>query len=199
MKFVFWGESLNSDRGDGIFGDIIFLSNHRTLFDWLFLFPLCVRGKTAASLIIALKKPLKKVPFMGWLCQFVHFMFLDRDWEKDRINIAKNVSFNQLSASSCRSSNAFLLFPEGTDLSEVYPFLMRLLFTSFRKILREVIVGQTRMALRITNTCFVLGYFFFLGKIYAHNQPSPVGFEGSLNVHGVVVMLCMTLLLGTLF
>ncbi len=39
------------------------------------------------TLKVVLKDSVNRIPFVGWACQMFGFIFLSRDWEKDKITI----------------------------------------------------------------------------------------------------------------
>ncbi|KAG1689629.1 hypothetical protein DVH05_020258 [Phytophthora capsici] len=92
----------------------LWLSNHRTRIDWMLLWSVAWRTHTLHQLRIVLKAPLRKIPIFGWAMQHFIFIFLHRHWADDQVNLQKLLPF--LSAKEPEAS--YLLFPEGTDLSE---------------------------------------------------------------------------------
>ncbi|KAL4238498.1 Lysocardiolipin acyltransferase 1 [Mactra antiquata] len=104
-----------------IYGDVppneaatLMIMNHRTRFDWLFLFSYQVRHASVRRYTISLKNMLKFIPGIGWAMQIAGYIFLDRKWEEDQqtifrcLKVFKHVNFNA----------QILLFPEGTDLTK---------------------------------------------------------------------------------
>ena len=60
---------------------VLFISNHRTRLDWMFLWFLALCADTAAGLRIILKAGLRHVPFFGFSLQHFEFCFLEvRRW-----------------------------------------------------------------------------------------------------------------------
>ncbi|CAH0517551.1 unnamed protein product [Peronospora belbahrii] len=92
----------------------IWLSNHRTRIDWMLLWTLAWRTRTLHQLRIVLKAPLRNIPIFGWAMQHFVFIFLERRWAEDQMKLRKLLPY--LTATEPKAS--YLLFPEGTDLSE---------------------------------------------------------------------------------
>ena len=64
-------------------------------------------------LYIILKESLKRIPVIGWGMQFSQFIFLKRNWEKDKVNLATHLAkLNKLAEPMW-----LMLFPEGTNLA----------------------------------------------------------------------------------
>ena len=62
---------------------------------------------------IVLKESLKRIPIIGWGMQFSQFIFLKRNWEKDKPNLAGHLQkLNEPSKPMW-----LLIFPEGTNLA----------------------------------------------------------------------------------
>ncbi|KAL4167337.1 hypothetical protein KRP22_012823 [Phytophthora ramorum] len=92
----------------------LWLSNHRTRIDWMLLWSVAWRTRTLHQLRIVLKAPLRKIPIFGWAMQHFIFIFLQRRWADDQVNLRKLLPF----LTSAEPEASYLLFPEGTDLSE---------------------------------------------------------------------------------
>jgi 1-acyl-sn-glycerol-3-phosphate acyltransferase len=95
---------------------VLLLCNHRTKVDLLFLLCLFNHSKLLSYLTIQLQSKLSSLPFLGWMCQFFQYMFVDLNdttkWETaDRTNILESMA--------CQTGDAptYLLFCEGTSLS----------------------------------------------------------------------------------
>ncbi|KAG6602871.1 Lysocardiolipin acyltransferase [Phytophthora cinnamomi] len=92
----------------------LWLSNHRTRIDWMLLWSVAWRTRTLHQLRIVLKAPLRKIPIFGWAMQHFIFIFLQRRWADDQVNLRRLLPF----LTSAEPEASYLLFPEGTDLSE---------------------------------------------------------------------------------
>ena len=66
------------------------------------------------TLKIALKEPMRKIPFFGWAMQAFLFIFLARN---DREGDLKRLRARLTHMVGHGDDVALLLFPEGTDLS----------------------------------------------------------------------------------
>ncbi|RLN66918.1 hypothetical protein BBJ29_004977 [Phytophthora kernoviae] len=89
----------------------LWLSNHRTRIDWMLLWSVALRTRTLHQLRIVLKAPLRKIPIFGWAMQHFIFIFLVRSvWH------SPNWLLPFLTSTEPEAS--YLLFPEGTDLSD---------------------------------------------------------------------------------
>ena len=93
---------------------VVLMCNHHCRLDWLFLWSLATRRAWAGSLCIALKAPLKSAGPFGWAMQAFLFVFLSRSSRE-----ADLASLRRTLADAVRSRRpiAFLIFPEGTDIS----------------------------------------------------------------------------------
>ncbi|KDN52125.1 acyltransferase-domain-containing protein [Tilletiaria anomala UBC 951] len=142
QKFVIRDENRRGPDGLGTVTQVkmpdrsVWISNHQVYVDWLYLWCVAYYANMADSIIIILKASLKKVPFVGWGMQFFRFIFLARNWQADRMPLAKHLSFlaershsqhdktdkkrqddNVADAKAARASPAkllLLIFPEGT-------------------------------------------------------------------------------------
>ena len=64
-------------------------------------------------LYIVLKESLRRIPVIGWGIQLSQFIFLKRNWEKDKPNLSKHLQkLNKIT-----DPMWLLLFPEGTNLA----------------------------------------------------------------------------------
>ncbi len=65
-------------------------------------------------IFIVLKESLKRIPVIGWGMRLSQFIFLKRNWEQDKPQMAKHFQkLNKLSLPMW-----LLIFPEGTNLAE---------------------------------------------------------------------------------
>lgn len=92
---------------------IVLIANHQIYTDWLYLWWTAYCSGMHGRLYIILKESLKKIPILGWGMQFNQFIFLKRNWEKDRGHMAQALQrLNKLA-----DPMWLLLFPEGTNLA----------------------------------------------------------------------------------
>ncbi|GAA5977858.1 hypothetical protein JCM5350_006199 [Sporobolomyces pararoseus] len=99
----------------------IWIANHQTLADWLFLWTFYYLTDSSPSLYIALKSSLKKIPIIGQACNWFGFAFLERNWSKDKVNFERQLdgmSKDCKAAGEEEGKLDFLLFPEGTIVTE---------------------------------------------------------------------------------
>ncbi|TMW62397.1 hypothetical protein Poli38472_009890 [Pythium oligandrum] len=92
----------------------LWISNHRTRIDWMLAWSMAVRLQVLDRLKIILKAPLRKIPIFGWAMQHFLFIFLNRRWADDQVMLKEYLPF------LCEKEKgaSFLIFPEGTDLSD---------------------------------------------------------------------------------
>lgn len=88
----------------------VFISNHATNFDWLFLWDFFLRQNRLLYEKIVLKGTLKVVPYFGWAMQVMKFLFLARNKDTDLPYLRAMMD----SWCAARTPVQILLFPEGT-------------------------------------------------------------------------------------
>ncbi|EOD19916.1 hypothetical protein EMIHUDRAFT_224889 [Emiliania huxleyi CCMP1516] len=94
---------------------VLLVCNHNSRVDWMYVWVLAARFGVAERLKIALKDSLRRAPLFGWAMQAFLFVFLSRrDRDADLGTLRSVLSY---CAHGLREPTAFLLFPEGTDLS----------------------------------------------------------------------------------
>lgn len=64
---------------------------------------------------VVLKESLRRIPIIGWGMQFSQFIFLKRNWEKDKDRLAAHLQ----KLNSAAAPMWLMLFPEGTNLHPV--------------------------------------------------------------------------------
>ncbi|KAI0238534.1 Lysocardiolipin acyltransferase 1 [Lamellibrachia satsuma] len=92
----------------------VIMMNHRTRLDWMYFWSVLVRQSGASTEKIILKSPLKHIPGAGWAMQQVAFMFIDRQWDRDR----KVLTYLMNHYTDLNVNMQILIFPEGTDLTK---------------------------------------------------------------------------------
>jgi 1-acyl-sn-glycerol-3-phosphate acyltransferase len=92
---------------------LVLIANHQIYTDWLYLWWIAYTNGMHGRLYIVLKESLRRIPVIGWGMQFYQFIFMKRNWEQDKPNMAKHLQ--KLNKSS--SPMWLLLFPEGTNLA----------------------------------------------------------------------------------
>lgn len=110
------GQLLKSSDGNLILDfpeRIVLVANHQIYTDWLYLWWIAYCNGMHGRLYIILKESLKKIPILGWGMQLSQFIFLKRNWEQDKPNMASALQrLNNLT-----DPMWLLLFPEGTNLA----------------------------------------------------------------------------------
>ena len=91
----------------------LFLSNHRTRLDWLFLWNYFFLQRRLLHQKIVLKSQLKALGPFGWAMQFLRFLFLKRQLAEDAHTMREFFG----AWADLDYPLQLLLFPEGTDLS----------------------------------------------------------------------------------
>jgi len=91
----------------------VVLMNHHNELDWLYGWMVADRAKLLGNGRVYAKKMLQYVPVLGWCFRLSDVIFLERNWEKDKDNLA--VKLNELL--DYPSPVWVLLYPEGTRLS----------------------------------------------------------------------------------
>jgi len=89
----------------------LIITNHRTRLDWMFLWGFFLREGRLRNLKIVMKDMLKRVPGFGWPMQTATFIFLARDFEKDKPYVDRVLKY----LGSLKYPVQLLFFPEGTD------------------------------------------------------------------------------------
>ncbi|KAJ1654533.1 hypothetical protein IWQ61_005556 [Dispira simplex] len=91
----------------------IVMANHQIYMDWIYLWFLAYYNGCAGGVKIILKNSLRNIPVFGWGMQFFRFIFLNRQWEKD-----KQPMLDQLHRAAQSGFPHWLtLFPEGTTIT----------------------------------------------------------------------------------
>jgi len=106
-KIVCTGDNVRSNERT------LILLNHRTYFDWLFLWSWILRFGSLQHEKIILKSVLKLLPGAGWAMQCFQFLFIHRRWESDQPHMTK------LLTNFVKQDYPLqlLIFPEGTDMN----------------------------------------------------------------------------------
>lgn len=92
---------------------IILIANHQIYTDWLYLWWVAYCNGMHGRLYIILKESLRKIPILGWGMQMSQFIFLKRNWEKDKPHMASALQkLNRMTEPMW-----LMLFPEGTNLA----------------------------------------------------------------------------------
>ncbi|XP_046438316.1 1-acyl-sn-glycerol-3-phosphate acyltransferase gamma-like isoform X5 [Daphnia pulex] len=88
----------------------IVIMNHSFEVDWLMGWLVCEQSRLLASSKVFIKKSIKWIPIIGWAWQFGEAVFLERNWEKDKLIMGKQVK----NLGEYADPVWLLLFAEGT-------------------------------------------------------------------------------------
>ncbi|XP_063711277.1 lysocardiolipin acyltransferase 1-like [Symsagittifera roscoffensis] len=93
----------------------LFIMNHRTRLDWYYIWLAFLKSTNAFRMAqmfkIVLKSSLSKIPGYGWSMQMSRFLFLERNWERDKEHLDTYSSM----VIDHGAPHSILIFPEGTD------------------------------------------------------------------------------------
>lgn len=67
------------------------IMNHRYEVDWLVGWVLCERVRILGNCKTYAKKSIQYIPVIGWAWKFGESVFLDRNWERDKVTIANQL------------------------------------------------------------------------------------------------------------
>ncbi|XP_067938501.1 lysocardiolipin acyltransferase 1-like isoform X2 [Watersipora subatra] len=113
VKVIITGDRIETSK----FGSNLLIMNHRTRLDWMF-FWCCLYRYSYANFLnqkISLKDfPLKNLLGLGWATQLAAYIFMKRNFEKDKITIREMLSYYQRMGQNVN----LLFFPEGIDKCE---------------------------------------------------------------------------------
>ena len=103
---------------------LIMMANHQIYTDWLYLWWVAYTNKMHGHIYIILKESLKFIPIVGPGMMFYGFIFMARNWAKDKSRLQyrlqvlnKSSHGGPLSGSQGLDPMWLLIFPEGTNLS----------------------------------------------------------------------------------
>ena len=98
---------------------IILIANHQIYTEWLYLWWIAYTSKMHGAIYILLKESLKYIPMLGPAMMFYGFVFMSRNWAKDKSRMAHRMRLlSERYPESQRLDPMWLLiFPEGTNLS----------------------------------------------------------------------------------
>ena len=92
---------------------LVMIANHQIYTDWLYLWWIAYSNGMHGRIYIILKESLKRIPVIGWGMQLCQFIFLKRNWEADKPNMASHLKrLNKI-----EDPMWLVLFPEGTNLA----------------------------------------------------------------------------------
>ncbi|RCN35142.1 Acyltransferase [Ancylostoma caninum] len=93
----------------------LIIMNHRTRLDWMYMWSALYQMNPwlITSNKISLKAQLQSLPGAGFGMSAAHFLFLQRNMEKDAVTFDSAIDYYK----SMNNNYQLLLFPEGTDKS----------------------------------------------------------------------------------
>ncbi len=102
---------------------LVLIANHQLYSDWLYLWWISYTSRMHGHIYIVLKESLKYIPVVGPGMMFYGFIFMARNWAKDKSRMMYRLK--QLTTSHADSQTGsqsldpmwLLIFPEGTNLS----------------------------------------------------------------------------------
>ena len=103
---------------------LVMISNHQLYSDWLYLWWIAYTNRMHGHVYIILKESLKYIPIIGPAMMFYSFVFMARNWVRDkprlrhRLQKLKGQHKGPLSGSQILDPMWLMIFPEGTNLSE---------------------------------------------------------------------------------
>jgi len=102
---------------------LVLIMNHQLYSEWIYLWWIAYTNKMHGHVYIILKESLKWIPFIGPGMMFYGFVFMARNWTKDkprlqyRLGKLKGRHSGPLSGSQDWDPMWLMIFPEGTNLS----------------------------------------------------------------------------------
>lgn len=102
---------------------LIMISNHQLYTDWLYLWWIAYTSKMHGHVYIILRDSLKYIPFIGPGMMFYGFIFMARNWTKDkprlqyRLQKLKGRHSGPMSGTQDLDPMWLMIYPEGTNLS----------------------------------------------------------------------------------
>lgn len=102
---------------------LVMISNHQLYSDWLYLWWIAYANRMHGHVYIILKESLKYIPILGPGMMFYGFVFMARNWARDkprlqhRLQKLKGQHTGPLSGSGALDPMWLMIFPEGTNLS----------------------------------------------------------------------------------
>lgn len=91
----------------------VILMNHHYELDWLYGWMVGDRSGLLGNCRVYAKKMIKYIPIIGWSWNMSDVIFLERNWEKDKLNLSTKLN----SLLEFPTPVWILLFPEGTRFS----------------------------------------------------------------------------------
>ena len=102
---------------------LVMIANHQLYTDWLYLWWIAYTNRMHGHVYIILKESLKYIPIVGPGIMFYGFVFMARNWTRDkprlqhRLQKLKARHGGPMSGSESLDPMWLMIFPEGTNLS----------------------------------------------------------------------------------
>ena len=102
---------------------LVMISNHQLYTDWLYLWWIAYTSQMHGHVYIILKETMKYIPILGPGMMFYGFIFLARNWTRDkprlqhRLQKLKSRHGGPLSGTQSLDPMWLIVYPEGTNLS----------------------------------------------------------------------------------
>lgn len=102
---------------------LVMIANHQIYTDWLYLWWIAYTNRMHGHVYIILKESLKYIPVIGPGIMFYGFVFMARNWARDkprlkhRLQKLKSRHGGPMSGSDSLDPMWLMIFPEGTNLS----------------------------------------------------------------------------------
>jgi len=102
---------------------LVLIANHQLYSDWIFLWWIAYTSRMHGHIYIILKESLKYVPVIGPGMMFYGFIFMARNWARDKFRLQYRLRKlasrhgGPLSGTQALDPMWLLIFPEGTNLS----------------------------------------------------------------------------------
>ena len=96
---------------------IVLIANHQIYTEWLYLWWIAYTSKQHGAIYIILKETLKYIPIIGPAMMFYGFIFMARNWTKDKLRLQYRLKKLKEMHSGILDPMWLLIFPEGTNLS----------------------------------------------------------------------------------
>ena len=96
---------------------IVLIANHQIYTEWLYLWWIAYTSKKHGAIYIILKETLKYIPIIGPAMMFYGFIFMARNWTKDKLRLQHRLKKLKEKHAGFLDPMWLLIFPEGTNLS----------------------------------------------------------------------------------
>lgn len=102
-KGTFWLD--NGRISSKLYQNIVVICNHQIYTDWVYLWWLAYVANMGGRVFIMLKKSLRSIPLLGYGMSNFRFLFMNRKWIHDRINLFNNLNELNANAQNCGPLN----------------------------------------------------------------------------------------------